>query len=81
MTTKNTKKRLIFFTNSDPAVTPERIETAYHFANIAAQAGVRSEVRLAGDAVKVALPEAIAEGHILREKVANGPHAPFDISF
>lgn len=75
------RKKLIFFTNSDPAIEPERIEQAYHFANIAAGAGLDAEVRLAGDAVKVALPNTIPADHILVEKVAEGPDKPFDISF
>lgn len=76
----NERRKLIFFTNSDPAEAPQRIETAYHFANIAAKAGLTAEVRLAGDAVKVALPGAVAAGHILVEKVADGRHALFDIT-
>lgn len=75
------RKKLIFFTNSDPAIAPERIEQAYHFANIASIAGVEAEVRIAGDAVKVALPNTIPADHILNEKVAEGPDKPFDISF
>lgn len=75
------RKKLIFFTNSDPAVAPENIEQAYHFANVAAQAGVNSEVRIAGDAVKVALAGSIPAGHILQEKVDNGRSAPYDITF
>lgn len=75
------RKKLIFFTNSDPAIAPERIEQAYHFANIASIAGVEAEVRIAGDAVKVALPNTIPDGHILNEKVAEGPDKPFDVSF
>ena len=75
------RKKLIFFANSDPAVAPERIEQAYHFANVAAEAGLEAEVRLAGDAVKVALPDTIPADHILVEKVAEGPEKAFDISF
>ena len=77
----NERRRLIFFANSDPADRPDRIETAYHFANVASNAGVVAEVRLAGDAVKVALADAIPAGHILNEKVAGGLASPFDISF
>ena len=75
------RKKLIFFVNSDPAIAPERIEQAYHFANVATGAGLEAEVRLAGDAVKVALPNAIPTDHILVEKVAEGPEKSFDISF
>ena len=77
----NDRKKLIFFTVADPSVAPERIEMVYHFANVAAQAGLKAEVRLAGNAVKVALADTIVEGHILREKVANGRHAAYDITF
>ncbi len=77
----NNRKKLIFFTNPDPAIRPEQIEQAYHFANIASIAGLEAEVRLAGDAVKVALANTIPEGHILNEKVADGPNAKYDITF
>ncbi len=55
-----TRRKLIFFTNTDPAVDPSRVQQAYHFATVAARAGLKAEVRLAGDAVKVAVPGAIA---------------------
>ena len=80
----NKRKKLIFFTNSDPALMPQNIEQAYHFANVATRAGLEAEVRLAGDAVKVAVAGAIADspsGLVLQEKVKEGPTKPFDISF
>ena len=66
------RKRLIFFTVSDPGIYPERVLEAYHLATTAAKAGLEAEVRLAGDAVRVALPEGIAatpRGDDLRAKV------------
>lgn len=67
------RRKLVFFVNSDPGLDPGRISTAYHFATVAAKAGLDAEVRLAGDAVKVAIPEAIEDsdiGNDLREKVS-----------
>lgn len=48
------RKRLIFFTASDPATEPSPVAAAYRFATAAASAGLEAEVRLAGDAVLVA---------------------------
>ncbi len=77
------RRKLIFFTNSDPAIDPKPAQMAYHFATVAAHAGLEAEVRLAGDAVKLALPDAIAatsEGADLREKVQRGATAGYVIS-
>ena len=77
------RKRLIFFTTSDPGVHPEQVLEAYHLASTAARAGLEAEVRLAGDAVKVAIPGAIAatpRGDDLREKVLIGTQAGFAVS-
>ena len=66
------RKRLIFFTVADPGIHPERVLEAYHLATTAAKAGLEAEVRLAGDAVRVALPDGIAatpRGDDLRTKV------------
>ncbi|MBA2450667.1 MAG: hypothetical protein H0V51_21860 [Chloroflexi bacterium] len=53
------RRRLIFFTRADPVMDPGPAEMAYDFATVAARAGLEAEVRLAGDAVKVALPDGI----------------------
>jgi hypothetical protein len=77
------RRTLIFFTNSDPGIDPKPARDAYHFAMIAARAGLDAEVRLAGDAVNVALPDAIAAtpaGDELREKVALGASIGYTIS-
>ena len=77
------RRALIFFTNSDPGIDPRPARDAYHFATVAARAGLDAEVRLAGDAVKVALPDAIAAtpaGNELREKVALGASIGYTIS-
>ncbi|MDX1522835.1 MAG: hypothetical protein R3264_14505, partial [Anaerolineae bacterium] len=69
----STRKKLIFFVNSDPATDVKNIEQAYHFAMISAQSGLKAEVRLAGDAVKLPLPKAIADttsGQQVRQKIA-----------
>ncbi|HZG66642.1 MAG TPA: hypothetical protein VEZ12_07850 [Herpetosiphonaceae bacterium] len=77
------RRRLIFFTNSDPGIDPRPARDAYHFATVAARADLDAEVRLAGDAVKIALPGAIAAtpaGDELREKVASGARVGYTIS-
>ena len=77
------RRKLIFFTNTDPAIDPRPARDAYHFATVAARAGLEAEVRLAGDAVKLALPDAIAAtpaGNELREKVALGASTGYTIS-
>lgn len=77
------RKKLVLFTNSDPGVDPGPAVSAYHFATVAARAGLEAEVRLAGDAVKVALPDSIAptpQGDELREKVRQGVEAAYLIS-
>lgn len=76
-------RKLIFFVSSDPGVNPGPAWSAYHFATVASQAGLEAEVRLAGDAVKAALPNAIADslqGRQLREKVQAGLQADYLVS-
>jgi hypothetical protein len=77
------RRKLIFFASADPGSNPDPAWSAYHFAEVAARAGLEAEVRLAGDAVKVALPKGIvasARGRELREKVLNGRGAPYLVS-
>jgi hypothetical protein len=77
------RRRLVFFASADPAENPGPARNAYHFANVAAQAGLEAEVRLAGDAVKVALPGVIAatpRGDELREKLRLGAEGAFMVS-
>jgi len=77
------RRKLILFTNSDPGTDPCPAASAYHFATVAAGAGLEAEVRLAGDAVKLALPNAIAvtpRGDELREKVRQGVGADYLVS-
>ena len=50
------RKKLIFFASADPKVDPDPAWSAYHFAKTAANAGLDAEVRLAGDAVRLARP-------------------------
>ena len=74
--------RLIFFASSDPA-NPKPIWSAYHFAQTAARAGLEAEVRLAGDAVRVAQPGTVADtelGADLRRKVAASVNEPYLVS-
>jgi len=77
------RKKLIFFAHAGPQENPRAARTAYHFAAVAADAGLEAEVRLAGDAVLVATVDAIpdtAMGEELREKVKKGVDAPFMVS-
>lgn len=77
------QRKLIFFASADPGSNPDPAWEAYHFAGVAAQAGLEAEVRLAGDAVKVALPDGVAasvRGRELMEKVLTGGGAPYLVS-
>ncbi len=47
-------RKLIFFASSHPGVNPDPIWRAYHFAHYAHEEGLDTEVRLAGDAVRIA---------------------------
>jgi len=54
-----------------------------HFASVAAKAGLEAEVRLAGDAVRVAQPDGLPdtpEGDALRDKARGGALAPYLVS-
>lgn len=48
------RKKLIFFVGVHPHENAEAIRRAYLFASTGAKAGLETEVRLAGDAVRVA---------------------------
>ncbi|MFP5327357.1 MAG: hypothetical protein ACLGHT_07730, partial [Acidimicrobiia bacterium] len=77
------RRKLIFFASSDPRDNPRPAWSAYHFATVAAGAGLDAEVRLAGDAVRLAQPGGIADtpqGDELREKVKAGADGPFLVS-
>jgi hypothetical protein len=77
------RKKLIFFAAADPRTDPGPAWSAYHFANVAAGAGLDAEVRLAGDAVRVARPDGVQEspkGLELREKSRAGADAPYLVS-
>lgn len=77
------RKNLIFFTSADPRTDPGPAWSAYHFAEVAARAGLTAEVRLAGDAVRVAQPDGVADtnrGQELRAKVKAGADGPFLVS-
>ena len=77
------RKKLIFFAASDPLDRPGPAWSAYHFAEVATKAGLDAEVRLAGDAVRVALPgavEASPKGEELARKVKEGVDAKFLVS-
>ncbi len=77
------RKKLIFFASSDPATDPGPTWSAYHFAQVAARTKLDAEVRLAGDAVRVALPDfapTTPTGKELLEKVRMGAGGPFLVS-
>ena len=74
------RKRLIFFAAADPRTNPRPAWSAYHFVEVATRAGLEAEVRLAGDAVRVAQPDGIEDsdrGHELRKKAEAGAGAAF----
>jgi hypothetical protein len=54
------RRRLIFFTTADPRTDPGPAGQAYHFAAVAARTGLAAEVRLAGDAVRLARPDGVS---------------------
>lgn len=76
------RRKLIFFASADPESDPKPARSAYLFASVAAKAGLEAEVRLAGDAVRVATG-AIAGtpmGIELRERARTGVDGPFLVS-
>ena len=50
--TPTDRKTLVFFVGTDPATDPGPLQTAQHFAAVAAGAGLQAELRLAGRAVR-----------------------------
>jgi hypothetical protein len=75
------RRRLIFFTTANPRVDPGPAGQAYHFAGVAARTGLDAEVRLAGDAVRLARPDGVAAtsaGEALRARALED--APFLVS-
>lgn len=82
-TDRNDRMKLIFFAAADPRSNPRPARSAYHFAGVAAAAGLEAEVRLAGDAVLVAQPDGIEDsptGGELREKAAAASGAGLEVS-
>ncbi len=77
------RRKLIFFAAADTRTNPRPAWSAYHFADVAARAGLEAEVRLAGDAVRLAQPggtEASALGEELIDKARLGARAPYLVS-
>lgn len=77
------RKKLIFFASSDPHEDPGPAWSAYHFARVAAEAGLEAEVRLAGDGVRVAHLDSLGgteRAVQLRDKAKAGAGAPFLVS-
>lgn len=77
------RRKLIFFAGADTRANPRPAWSAYHFATVASNAGLEAEVRLAGDAVRLAQPDGIPDtelGDQLREKVKESVDAPFLVS-
>ena len=75
------RRKLVFFAAADPRVNPNPAWSAYHFAKVAGESGLEAEVRLAGDAVRLAQPDGIVEsprGAELRDKSRAG--GPFLVS-
>ena len=77
------RKHLVFFASADTRSDPGPAWSAYHFAKVAATAGLDAEVRLAGDAVRLAQPGGVAEtatGRQLVEKSRAGRDESFLVS-
>lgn len=77
------RRKLIFFAAADPGENARPVWSAYHFAAVAADAGLEAEVRLAGDAVRVAQPGAVissGQGPDLELKVKAAVDGPFLVS-
>lgn len=75
------RRRLIFFTAADPRLDPAPAGQAYHFATVAARSGLDAEVRLAGDAVRLARPDGVTDtpaGQALRDRALQD--TPFLVS-
>lgn len=75
------RRKLIFFTTSDPAADPGGLFRAYHFAGVAASAGLEAEVRLAGEAVTVIDLTVLPDTDLGREVRAKVADAAFQVSF
>lgn len=76
-------RKLVFFCSADPREDTGAFFRAYHFANVAAEAGLEAEVRLAGPAVDVTgldtLP-ATEAGDLIRDKIRESIDGPFEVS-
>lgn len=76
-------RKLVFFASADPRSNPRPAWSAYHFAQVATRAGLEAEVRLAGDAVRLAQPDGVEDsptGQELSLKALGGVDAPFVVS-
>jgi hypothetical protein len=79
-----TRRKLVFFPAADPRSNPRPVWSAYHFATVASGAGLEAEVRLAGDAVRIAQPDGVEDtstGEEARHKALQGApptSSPFD---
>ena len=77
------RRKLVFFAAADPRTNPRPVWSAYHFATVAARSGLEAEVRLAGDAVRIAQPDGSPpgpDGDEVREKARQGATAPYLVS-
>ncbi len=77
------RKRLIFFAAADHRINPRPAWSAYHLAEVASRAGLDAEVRLAGDAVRLAQPDGVEDsttGNELQAKAQRGAGGPFLVS-
>lgn len=77
------RRKLIFFTTADPAQDPGAFFRVYHFANVAATAGLEAEVRLAGHAVSIANEDSLPideHGDDIRTKIKAAVDGPFLVS-
>ena len=69
----NERAKLIFFTSADCRDNARPVRNALHFAITSANAGLSTEVRLAGDAVRIVQDDGLPDtqdGREAREKLA-----------
>ena len=77
------RKKLIFFCSADPRKDTGAFFRAYHFATVASEAGLESEVRLAGLAVDVTDPSVLPNdeaGDDIRLRIRAAADGPVMVS-
>ena len=78
-TTPTERRKLIFFVGTDPEVDPGPLQTAQHFASVAAGAGLAAELRLAARSVRK-LADVPAQPQGVTVSVCPRAMAQYDVS-